>query len=260
MDVQAVLDRFGIKSLSPSSLTCWADDRATWVLRYGLKTKEVPTPAMIRGRAVEGGFNALLHGGALEEAQAVAVNLYHLEAERDGLDVQTDESKECEAAIAAMVEQCSLAIEARNLPRPNGTQLRCEAFLDYDGYSIPISGYCDFAFDGYTLDLKTTKALPSDAKPAHIAQVAVYAKARQETDAALLYVTPKKWGLYGIDEDALNASWNRLLPQGRSLIRALARARNVADLCADFPPPLDSWAWDDDRRARAAQLVPEWSA
>lgn len=260
MDVQAVLDRFGIRSLSPSSLTCWADDRATWVLRYGLKTKEPPSPAMLRGRAVEDGFKALLYGGELAEAQEIALRLYHLEAEKDGLDTSTDESQECEKGIAAMVEQCALAIQERAVPTPNGTQLRCEAFLDYDGYSIPISGYCDFAFNGWTLDLKTTKALPADAKPAHVAQVAVYAKARQESDAALLYVTPKKWGLYGVDEDALERAWARLLPQGRSLIRALARAKSVGDLCADFPPPLDSWAWDDERRARAAAIVPEWAA
>jgi hypothetical protein len=260
MNVTEVLDRFGIRSLSPSSLTCWADDRATWVLRYGLKTKEVPTPNMIRGRAVEDGFKALLYGAGLEEAQEIAARLYRLEAEKDGLDLETEESVKCEGEIAAMIGQCAEAIQSRSLPQPNGTQLRCETFLDYEGYSLPISGYCDFAFEGYTLDLKTTKALPSDAKPAHVAQVAVYAKARQETDAALLYVTPKKWGLYGVDEDTINTAWNRLLPQGRSLIRALARAKSVADLCADFPPPLDSWAWDDDRRARAAQLVPEWTA
>lgn len=260
MDALEVLGRFGIKGLSPSSLTTWADDRATWVLRYGLKVKEPPSPAMIRGRAVEDGFKALLYGGSLEEAQEIALRLYHLEAEKDGMDTDTDESRDCEKGIQGMVEQCSLVLLERNFPKPNGTQMRCEAFLDYDAYSVPISGYCDFAFDGWTLDLKTTKTCPSDAKPAHIAQVALYAKARGEDMAGLLYVTPKKWGLYSVDEDQLNRAWSCLLPQGRSLIRALARAGSVSDLCADYPPPLDSWAWDDERRARAAELVPEWSA
>lgn len=258
MDAFATLERWGIKHLSPSAINCWAEDRATWVIRYALKVREPASPAMIRGRAVEDGLSALFYGKSLDEAREIATRLYALEIEREGL---AGEEADAEASIIVpMVDQCDAALQARSLPTPNATQLRCEGFIDGEGWSVPILGYADFCFDGWALDLKTTKALPSKPKPAHLVQVAFYAKARKDENAALFYVTPKKWAIYDLQSDELEAAWKALAPHARSLLRALYRAKDAQDLATDCPPPIDHWSWDAERRARAAEMVTAWAA
>lgn len=258
MDASQTLSRWGIKTLSPSSILKWADDRASWVLTYALKYREPGNAAMSRGSAVEAGLEALLYGFDMPTAHDKMQTLWALKAQDEGFDLESEDGKTETANLVAMLEQCALALEARPLPKPTASQIRCETWIDGEGWSAPVAGYADFAFDGWCLDLKTTKALPSSPKPNHVAQVACYAKARGEEHAALLYVTPKKFAFYDLSPEELSAAWGSLTPHVRSLLRALYRAKDAADLCADYPPPIDSWLWTPERRALAASLSPEW--
>lgn len=259
MDASQVLDAWGIRSLSPSSILKWADDKAAWVMSYALKSREPGNAAMSRGNAVEAGFEALLRGFDMNTAKAKTAELWALKAAEEGFDLEAEDAVAEAANLILMLEQCAAALAMRPLPVPLATQLRLDTWVDDEKWSAPVCGYADFVFDGWTLDLKTTKALPSAPKPAHVAQVACYAKARGDEHAALLYVTPKKFAFYDLGPDELVPAWNGLHPHVRSLLRALYRAKSVDDLCADYPPPIDSWFWSAERRATAATLNPAWS-
>lgn len=259
MDAHAVLDRWGIKALSPSSLTCWANDRTEWVIRYALKQREAGSPAMNRGHAVEAGFNALLHGEDLTGAQRIAADLFKLKLEEDNL-LEADGVDDEAVNIVDMVSQAAEAIREHGFSRPTGTQLKCETWIDGEGWSAPVTGYADFCFpDQATLDCKSTLRMPSEVKPAHVAQVSVYAKARNEPVQRLLYLTPKKRSLMVVQGAELDAAFRLLTLHARSLLRALYRAKTADDLCADFPPPIDSWSWTPERREMAATLSPAWA-
>ncbi len=259
MDASETLARWDIKALSPSSLLKWADDRCAWVLTYAMKSRDPASPAMARGGAVEAGLEALLRGFGPEVAAERMATLWALKCAEAGIDAESEEARNEFANLPPMLEQCALALKSKPLPLPNATQIRCEAWIEGDGWTCPLAGYADFVFDGWCLDLKTTKAMPSAPKPAHVAQVACYAKARGEEHAALLYVTPKKFAFYDVGAEEIDAAWAALQPHARSLLRALYRARDVDDLCADYPPPVDHWSWTADRRAAAVALVPAWA-
>lgn len=261
MDAQELLVALtGRDRLSPSSLTSWDGDKAGWVAGYVFGLWEAKSPGMTRGKAVEAGVEALLHGTTLEEAKDRALHLWVLEAEREGLDTTTDDFVLEAASIAPMIEQAAAAIKARALPRPIATQLKCETWIEGPGWTIPLVGYADFCFEGWALDCKTTHSCPSSPKPLHVAQVACYAKARGDEHAGLLYLTPKKWALLPVDTDEIDAAWRHLRLIARSLLRALHRARTPEDLAADFPPPLDDFRWTPERRASLGQQIEAWAA
>lgn len=252
MDATVLLERWtGKKSVSPSFLTAWSDNRAQWVLSYLYGHREPTNAAMVRGKAVEAGVEALLHGFPIDDAQQKAADLWLLEIEGvQGEGIETEREN-----VAPMVAQGELAIKDRNLPRPVATQLRCEAWIDGERFSLPLAGYADFVFDGWTLDCKTTKACPSSPKPLHVAQVACYAKARGEDHAGLLYLTPKKWAVLPVESEDIERAWRELAIIARSLLSTLYVARDREHMAAMFCPPLDHFSWPPERRETFRQIV-----
>lgn len=264
MHAVEVLNRWNLRiggepRLSPSSLTLWAEDRAGWAMRYIHRFKEPVSAGLLRGRAVEAGVKSLLYGEPEEKAIEDALRLFDLERGEADLDSEDEEVAAEREATAEMVKQGAAALAARPLPRPTATQARCEAWIDAPTFSAPVAGYPDFCFPGWTLDCKSTHRCPAEPKPNHLAQVACYAKGRNEENAALLYLTPKRYAFYDVGPEEIEAAWSALKLHARSLLRALARAKTAEDFCADCPPPLDSWLWTPERRVAAAGLAEAWA-
>lgn len=253
MDAIELLQHWtGKDRLSPSMLTTWSDNRAQWVLSYLFDHREPTNAAMARGKAVEAGVEALLYGFSLDDAQAKAAALWALEAK----ELTPGEDVDAEAAnIAPMVAQGADAIQKRALPRPVATQLKCEAWIDAERFTVPVVGYADFVFDGWTLDCKTTKACPSSPKPLHVAQVSAYAKARKDEHAGLLYLTPKKWAVLPVEAEDIDAAWADMARIARSLLLTLHAARDREHMAAMFPPPLDHFSWSPERKASFREIT-----
>lgn len=254
------LDTLGVKHLSPSSLAKWQNERGAWVAHYLYNLKSEAGPQMWRGTGVEGGFQQLLAGYPLDAAKTSAMNVFELEAQGD-LDDAVEKER---ADIPAYVEQGAEAIKELNLPRPNGAQLRLEAWVD--GVPVPVVGYPDFVFDGYCLDLKTTLRCPSDIRPDHMLQIAFYAHSRGETRADILYLTPKKWAHYTMDAQRIDYAVNEIKRRAKALETtakaAVALAGEggnpraiMASMCA---PDFSSFYWSDQAAREAVAAIGEW--
>lgn len=242
-------EQWGIKHLSPSSLNAWRDNPAAFVAGYcfGIWNNE-PIPPAWRGTAVEGGLAKFLHGASPEEAIEAAKQTYELEAQ--GLaDEIAEKQRELTPRIAAVAIEAAKELE---LPRPTATQLRLEYRLD--GIEVPIIGYPDFIFEDYCLDLKTSERCPKDKpNPAHAMQASLYARARGERRADLLYVTHTKWNLFSLDENDIAkhmADLNRLAKAVRAV---LSKAKDKNDLAIMCPPDFSHYRWSDEPFVKRVQ-------
>jgi hypothetical protein len=123
----------------------------------------------------------------------------------------------------------------------NASQLKVEHWI-HDAVSVPVIGYLDFGFDGIDIDLKTTKAMPSAARPDHVRQVSLYRVARNRR-GALLYVTPKKFAQYEVDDAAMNSALAGLRADALSLSRFLASHADAESAVRSLPMDTEHYAY-----------------
>lgn len=238
--------KHNIRHLSPSSLALYQAEPALWCGRYLLGWPNEVGPAAWVGTAVEDGLTAFLHGepDALERALQSFT--------RQSAGVIDDATAKGRSEIEPMLAQAMTALAAQKGCRPI-SQAKIEYF--FDGVSVPIIGYIDYsspALNGI-LDLKTTRAMPSEPRPAHLAQVGLYSLARKEP-ARLLYVTPKKWAFYPI-EDA-EAAVQPLRLAALAVQNMLDKADTGADAIGMFAADTSSFYWTDaSRAAYAGEMV-----
>ncbi len=226
--------RHGIKHLSPSSLNLWRNSPGIWALRYLAKITDDGSPAMWRGSAVEQGMAALLRGVAMPEALKIARDWFDQEAAGE---IRDDIASE-RVILEPLLLGCSLWMAPGQL---NASQLKVEHWIS-DAISVPIIGYLDFGFDGIDIDLKTTKVMPSAARPDHVRQVSLYRAARNRR-GALLYVTPKKHAQYEVDDAAMNAALAGLRADALSLSRFLASHQDAESAVRSLPLDTDHYAY-----------------
>lgn len=228
--------RHGIKHLSPSSLNMWRNSPGIWALKYLLRLDDGGSPAMWRGSAVEAGLAAMLRGVPTPEALKIARDLFDQEAAGEVRDDIAAERVIIEFTLA----QCEKWMPASPGPL-NAAQLRVEHWI-HDAISVPVVGYLDFGFDGIDIDLKTTKAMPSAARPDHVRQVSLYRAARNRR-GALLYVTPKKFAQYEVDDAAMNTALAGLRADALSLSRFLASHADAESAVRSLPMDTEHYAF-----------------
>jgi hypothetical protein len=228
--------RHGIKHLSPSSLNMWRNSPGIWTLKYLLRLDDGGSPAMWRGSAVEAGLAALLRGISAPEAIKIARD--HFDQEAAG-EVRDDIAAE-RVIIEPTLAQCGHWMPMAPGPL-NASQLKVEHWI-HDAISVPVIGYLDFGFDGIDVDLKTTKAMPSAARPDHVRQVSLYRVARNRR-GALLYVTPKKFAQYDVDDAAMNSALAGLRADALSLSRFLASHADAESAVRSLPMDTAHYAY-----------------
>ena len=241
-------EKHGIRHLSPSSLNRWRAEPALWCLSYLGKFWDEAGASAWRGSAVEAGLEHWLRKRDSEAAKLHAMAAF--ESNAGGLcDDDTQAERENVPAMLAV------AIESMGEPPELlATQLRIECMLD--GIPVPVCGYVDFAFDGFDLDLKTTKACPSTPKPDHARQVALYRYARNR-EGGLHYVTGKKHARYMISDEEVEQHIAAMRRDALALQNFLARHETASDAIRSLPCNTDGWLWND-RSIRA--LSDMWEA
>lgn len=213
---------FGIDHSSATSLNLWISSPGLWAYRYIGKVSDKGNAKMWCGSAVDDGFTAHLRGGDPHE---VAMRSYNLNCAGE----ITDEIETERALIAPMLEQCM----KWQPPGPlNAAQLKIEYF--FDPVPIPVIGRLDLAFDGIDIDLKTTRMCPSAPRPDHIRQVSLYRAARGRA-GGILYVTPKKFAYYDIDDESMEIALEELRAAALSLNNFLARMETKEDILKSLP-------------------------
>jgi len=261
-----------IKSLSPSSLNKWCGeygDEGSWCLTYIYNKRFQGSPATIRGQVVEDAFFKILKnvdGGPKRLKEFVDRAYQERVSELDNISAKANDKEF--SSLHGFVDQCYLARKELKLVLPKQddkrpTQVRVTADL---GSNLPIktSGYLDFDFGDYALDLKTTHAVPSsDIKQDHKCQIGMYAKARGDDTAKILYLSSKKYrmfALHGREIDTAHASlvtkaeglWYRLYAAS---IMALHNDTDPKDEISKLVTPnFGSWNWDDEAMSFAASL------
>lgn len=231
-------NKFGIERLSPSSLNLWRDAPGLWALRYLGRFFDDAGPAAWRGKAVEVGLQSWFIRKDGDEAFARALEAF--EGDAAGLaDKETDTERQM---IAPMLD---IAIkEAEALPSPYfGAQTKIE--YSFDGVDVPVIGYIDFVFeDGSILDLKTTKRCPSEPKPDHVRQVALY-MAGKKCEGSLLYVTDKRAALYPITKEQCAVALYGMQRDALALQRFLANQPDAKTAIGSLPMNDADFRWSD---------------
>lgn len=192
-----VWEEFGIKTLSPSQLTKWAQDRGQWYASARAKIYDDAGPAAWRGDAVESGLYAHLMGkGAPGQTAAQTFEARSLEWSNKHDGEVHPKADEEEAVIEVTLSRAIDAWEKCGFGKLKTYQARAETFLP--GTRVKMFGKPDFALDGWCVDLKTANQLPSvpkddakkpEAKIEHAIAASFYAFARNESRAGILYVS-----------------------------------------------------------------------
>ena len=255
--MNTLFEEFGVRHLSASALNKWTACRGAWVAHYLYGLKGAIGPAAWRGNAVEDGLTAYVTKADIDPLE-FAMRTFEREALGD-LDEGVDAERQL---IKPMLEQSISAWDEANLGEPVSKQIKTECW--FDGVQVPMIGYADYIMDGYTLDLKTTKRLPSKPSFNHVLQVAGYAHARKERRADLLYVTGKKHIIHSVGPDEIDEAIADLQRRAVGLQETLKSAwlsaggdiakakEQIARMC---PPNADTFYWDDESLAEALGTV-----
>lgn len=248
-----------IEYISPSSVGAWLTDRSYWVAKYVWKIESNVGPAAWRGTAVEHGLETKYFA---PQYSPTAKMYQQFENEAQGL--ATPEAEAERRNLQPMLEQAFKAFDT--IPyNPISTQN--QHHYNVSGLMVPLMGYSDFMFDKFAVDLKTTMRCPSKPKPNHAMQVSFYAKAAGHKKAFLCYVTPKKYEIYPLNEDDIEANFDEFVKHAMAIQTSLLVAKTGADVldipaknilarmnCGDF----SSFYWDEDTIAKAKEQIEDW--
>lgn len=239
--------RHGITHLSPSSLGLYRNAPALFCLRYLFGVKDEATaPYLWRGRAIESGVDAILLDGVSDDA-AIERAKHTFELSAQG-EISPNIQRERQV-LADMVRRAGAVF--RRLGKPIGRQQKVEVWLD--GIEVPLTGYADYLYEEFVVDLKTSHALPGKPRPDDAVQVVMYGDALSRRPS-LIYVTPRKSAQYPHDEIDIESA-RRVLRQSANAIRAmLAATADKAHAARLFVPNPDDYRWTDATRNAAERV------
>lgn len=198
---------------------------------------------MAAGTAVEMALHiALLHGPDTLKSDALGA----FDAEMAG-----EVTKERDD-LPAIAKQAYAALEPFGKPLTYQAPVKLEPGVRF-GLRYGVTGYTDFGYDGFDIDLKVTWALPSKPKFSHICQVGTYSQLRDGKPQKLCYVTPKKFAIYDVSKEDLDLGWRTTLSTWRRIETMLSIIETPADAVALYPLNLDSFYWSDATKAKALE-------
>jgi hypothetical protein len=219
--------RHGIDHLSPSSLRLFRDNQAVWIGRYLLHVPDEAGPKAWRGTAVEAGLDQVLFLGA-DHAAAMVMVKRAWDARAQGL-VDDEVVKEYDQ-LGAFLTQAIDATKGRPIPLTRQGKIS----IRLPGISIPLTGFTDYRWPTYGIDLKTTHRIPSAADPDHVAQMSAY---MMDTGLpfSLVYCSTKRWSIFDVTPQMATEGYDRLLDAAhalRSFLDHAADARDALSMCA----------------------------
>ena len=239
-------EKHNIQHLSASSLGLFRAQPALWCLKYLSRYRDDAGPAAWRGSAVEAGLAHHLYKQDKPSAIEAANSRFEVEAMGDASDDVDAERQN----IAPMLDQAIATFGP--LGQPVAKQLRTEA--RFDGLTVPVIGYLDFLFDGLIVDLKTTKACPSEIKPDHARQVALYLHSRGfKEKGRVAYVTAKRGAIYDVVEP--ERAVDAIRRDAIALQNFLARVDDCRDALSILAPDTDHFMWSDTARQALSQAA-----
>lgn len=235
----------GISHLSASQINTFCAAPALWVMERlcGVRAGGGVGVAAHRGTAAEAGIEVGLfdHEAPVEQCIDVALSRFDsLTAFKPG--EYRDKERAC---IPGMVTVGLSELRQYGVPtKPDdGRQHKIEVMLD--GVSVPFLGFLDFVWDdhGIVVDLKTSGRLPSAISEAHARQGALYAKAKSNYEVRFGYVTPKKVGVYRLED--VGEHLRGVVQIAQRMERLLRLSRDPMEIAGIMVPAFDSFYWSD---------------
>lgn len=264
---ELILDSFPqIKHLSSSNINKWCGEYGSegkWYLQYILGDKFKGNPATIRGAVIEEAFVKILTGNDNDVESFVERAFKERCAELEDVD---DKAYEKELnSLKGFINQSRLCISELKL-KPhkdclNLTQTKISQKVS-DKVPFNVIGYTDLDFVVHYTDIKTTHKMPSDIKQDHKRQISFYGKSRGDTTANILYLTSKKYKMYGLHDREIDVAYEDFVRRAESLCERLEAAAILAEVRGTLPevelskiisPDIYSWSWSDEDRYLAAQ-------
>lgn len=278
-------EHFGIKSVSPSQINKFNDEPAQWFARSVRKVKEDAGPAAWRGDAVEAGLHAFLLGKP--NASEVAERTFEMRSQEwsqnNGGEIHPDYDDEYQKTGVGLTRAIAAA-DAEGMGIPAAYQITLEGYLPgYDRVKFWMKP--DFAYEGFTLDLKTSNRLPSmpasgapEPKPEHALQFACYAAVRGDKEARALYVsTADKPKLPHIMVKMDEFQVEKYVAHAVSTLQRMEETMKAALALSEYEATTPDAAlarlcrpnllahgggtyalWKEDYTRAAAEAVPEW--
>lgn len=210
---------------------------------YLLGFRDETNGKMAAGSAVEKAAWAALLDGSVDFREAARG---YFDAEMKG-----EVTKERDD-LGALMEQALGAL------KPFGKPLTYQAPIklapgERFGLKYGVTGFTDFGYDAFDVDLKVTWALPSKPKFSHVCQVGTYSKIRDGKPQKLCYVTPKKFAVYDVSPEELDMGWRTTLATWKRIENLLDIIERPSDACALYPLNLDSFYWSDAMKPKAME-------
>lgn len=229
---------FGLKHHSPSSLNLAASALPLYFIEKVMGKRSGGSCAMYRGTASETG---IVHGlvqmdASVQECQDKALSQYD---QLSALSGDTKRAKEREA-IPGIVEQGLIALRPYGVP----DEIQVKVWHEVPGVKLPIMGFCDlgWTYHGIRLDIKSQLSLSSQPSEPHRRQVATYVHATNKA-GRLAYITPKKHGVYVVEEPAADMAALACIAQ--RVERFLSISKDPAELASLLIPDYTSFYWND---------------
>jgi hypothetical protein len=252
-----IFEKFNLLPFSPSRLNTFRDFPCGFVMRYIYGYDFAASPPMIRGSAVEYGFNFYFTDGySLDQCIQKAFNYYD-----DGVTFTMDKDKaEKERAfIEPMLKLIYLELPSY-INFLESLYLGFQMKVSTEILGIPFSGYTDYAFENderiTVIDLKTKGKLIK--KHSDMLQQTIYKKALEErydkpVDVKILIVTPKK-----MEEVLVENTENYMKEIEMSLISCanmIKICKKKESLSSLITPNLDDWYWSDADKRSAREVI-----
>lgn len=246
----------GISHLSVSNINLFVTDKAKWIAQYLFKMRDETSPSAIRGNVLEHCLSLIKNNDEEIRSHSVFVENHVLhkkfneECIGNGFDLDDEKVKKEADKLLKYFENMYVCFKDWK----NFNQYQQKIVLNIWDLPIPFIGYVDFISGDNLIDLKTTRAMPSEPSQGHKRQLAMYQMAHQNKNCSLYYVTPTKFNGFTYDKKELEYYSNQTQRVCYAIQKFLSISNDKEELASLVYPDYDSWMWSDNMKLKAKEI------
>lgn len=243
-------EKHGLTHSSPSQINMWAEAPCAWAAKYLYGHNFSFGVAPLIGTLVEKVVADALCGGSYENALNAACDEFRRKTAIGASEKDRARIDDIDMMAHLALQELKQYGEPEFVQKLTGReQQKIELMCNGAGWKIPVVGFLDFVYPkhGLVIDLKTTLRCPSEISVPHARQAAIYSKAKGNMACKMLYVTPKKTALYGVDDvAAVLADVKAILTRQEAFLHALDKEQ----IKKVVPVNVASFYWTQDAAIR----------
>tara|TARA_R100001509_G_scaffold85748_2_gene48841 strand:+ start:299 stop:1099 length:801 start_codon:yes stop_codon:yes gene_type:complete len=225
-------EQYGIEYISPSALNKFRKNPAKWLVNIAGYREKIFSPAMTYGIAVEQGINmGVMTTAPIQECIDSALREYdkiYKSIEEHKADYDFAKCLEKQMTLPEVLDK--IIPLYRKFGKPTAIQEWVEVYLDLP---IPLKGICDYLYDDYVRDLKTTGIQPKEVKTDYLNQLTVYSLATSKTPHVdYVYVTKHKRELISYKIENTEVYVKNIRRIAMKMWQLLSFSSDIHEVCA----------------------------